>query len=74
MQQRPLEGIWHLALAEVYAGLGGKEDAIREGKRATELIPEAKVPATAWTCSVALLEFTQWLASPISRFPLSSTR
>ena len=45
MQQRPLEGVWHLVLAEVYAGLGRKEDAIREGKRATELIPEAKVPS-----------------------------
>jgi tetratricopeptide (TPR) repeat protein len=44
VQQRPLEGNWHLVLAEVYAGVGRKEDAIREGKRATELIPEAKVP------------------------------
>ena len=73
VQQRPLEGVWHLAVAEVYAGLGRKEDAIREGKRATELIPEAKVPADGLTCSVALLEFTQWLASRISRFPLPST-
>lgn len=44
VQQRPLEGAWHLVLAEVYAGLGRKEDAVDEAKRATEIMPESKDP------------------------------
>ena len=32
----------HMALAHVYAQLHRKEDAIREGKRACELLPETK--------------------------------
>jgi len=31
-----------MALGELYAGLHRKEDAIREGKRACELVPESK--------------------------------
>ena len=32
----------HMALAQAYAGLGRKQDAIREGKKAAELLPIAK--------------------------------
>jgi len=41
IQARPLDAGWRVVAAELYAGLGRKEDAIREAKRATEIIPEA---------------------------------
>ena len=45
VKQKPLEADNHMLLAGVYAGLGRKEDAIREGQRATEIFPEAQ---SAW--------------------------
>ena len=41
IQARPLDAGWRMVAAELYAGLGRKEDAIREAKRATEIVPEA---------------------------------
>jgi serine/threonine-protein kinase len=41
---RPRDADAHINLAEAYAGLGRKNDAIREAKRATEIIPESKDP------------------------------
>ncbi|MFZ1218991.1 MAG: protein kinase [Chthoniobacterales bacterium] len=52
IQARPLDAGWRVVAAELYAGLGRKEDAIREAKRATEIIPES----TDKFMGVALLE------------------
>ncbi len=41
LAERPLDAGWHAVAAELYAGLGRKADAIREAKRATEIIPES---------------------------------
>lgn len=40
--ERPLAVDPHLSLADLYAQMGRKDDAIREAKRATEIIPESK--------------------------------
>jgi TolB-like protein/Tfp pilus assembly protein PilF len=40
--ESPLKADRHLALGELYAELHREEDAIREGKRACELLPEPK--------------------------------
>jgi serine/threonine-protein kinase len=42
VSQSPLQPGAHGALSIVYSGLHRKEDAIREGKRACELLPESK--------------------------------
>jgi len=42
IQQRPEDARFHSALGIAYAGLGRKEDAVREGKLAVELLPVAK--------------------------------
>ena len=39
-QEHSTDANWHLLLAEVYAGLGRKDEAIREAKRANEIIPD----------------------------------
>ncbi len=42
IQQQPNDARFHSALGIAYAGLGRKEDAIREGKLAVELLPLTK--------------------------------
>jgi len=42
IQERPEDSRFHSALAIAYAGLDRKEDAIREGKLAVELLPVSK--------------------------------
>jgi TolB-like protein/Tfp pilus assembly protein PilF/predicted Ser/Thr protein kinase len=39
VHDRPMQPIAHSTLGSVYAGLGIKKDAIREGRRAVELLP-----------------------------------
>jgi TolB-like protein/Flp pilus assembly protein TadD len=39
VRERPQDPRLHSALAEAYAGLGRKEDAVREGRQAVELLP-----------------------------------
>jgi serine/threonine protein kinase len=39
VKERPESAPVHASLGKTYAGLGLKEDAIREGKKATELVP-----------------------------------
>jgi serine/threonine-protein kinase len=40
--ESPLDAERHMTLARVYAGVNRKADAIREGKRACEILPESK--------------------------------
>ena len=42
VEQNPPDASRHLLLGQSYAGLGRKDDAIREGKRAIELRPESQ--------------------------------
>ena len=42
IQERPEDARFHSALGIAYAGLGRKEDALREGKLAVELLPISK--------------------------------
>ncbi|HKP04855.1 MAG TPA: protein kinase [Chthoniobacterales bacterium] len=42
VEEHSLDVNGHLRLAEAYAGLGRKEDAIREARRALEIFPESK--------------------------------
>ncbi len=42
VQDNPKDDSWCSMLGEVYAGLGRKEDAVREGKHAVELLPESR--------------------------------
>jgi serine/threonine protein kinase/tetratricopeptide (TPR) repeat protein len=42
LRKRPDDNDLHAALGIAYAGLGRKEEAIREGKRAVELLPVSK--------------------------------
>ncbi len=42
VQENPTDASRHALLGEAYAGLGRKEDALREGKRAVALLPESK--------------------------------
>ena len=42
IQERPEDARFHSSLGIAYAGLGRKQDAIREGKLAVELLPVTK--------------------------------
>ena len=42
VQSRPGEALFHSQLGIVYAGLGRKKEAIREGKKGVELLPVSK--------------------------------
>ena len=42
VERNPIDPSRHILLGETYAGLGRKNDAIREGKRAIELRPESQ--------------------------------
>ncbi len=42
IQERPEDGRFHSSLGVAYAGLGRKEDALREGKLGVKLLPVTK--------------------------------
>ena len=42
VREVPDDAMRHALLGQIYAALGRKEDAIREGKRAVEILPESK--------------------------------
>ena len=56
VEKTPNEPNLRLVLAEAYAGIGRTEDAIREGRRASEIMPESK---SAWSGAQVLGGFTQ---------------
>jgi TolB-like protein/Tfp pilus assembly protein PilF len=53
---RPRDADAHINLAEAYAGLGRKNDAILAARRATEIIPESKDP---WYGAAELSDLAQ---------------
>jgi tetratricopeptide (TPR) repeat protein len=42
VRQQPEEALFHSSLGMAYAGLGRKQDAIREGKAGVDLLPVSK--------------------------------
>jgi TolB-like protein/Tfp pilus assembly protein PilF len=42
VRENPSDASRHALLGEAYAGLGRKEEAVRQGKQATELLPETR--------------------------------
>ncbi|HEY2123896.1 MAG TPA: hypothetical protein VGG94_00410 [Chthoniobacterales bacterium] len=41
LREAPEDASWHALLGQIYASLDRKDDAVREGKRAVELLPES---------------------------------
>ncbi len=56
VQQNPQDLGWRLLAAKAYAGMGRKEEAIREGKHAIEIMPESK---SAWFGATTLESFAE---------------
>jgi len=50
----------HAQLGAIFAGLGRKEEAIREGKRAVELLPESKDAFEGPQVTIALAQIYCW--------------
>jgi tetratricopeptide (TPR) repeat protein len=57
VKEAPLSAVRHANLGWLYAFMGRKDDAIREGRRAVELKPESKdaVDGVIVNCSLALI-------------------
>jgi tetratricopeptide (TPR) repeat protein len=70
VHENPLDASRHALLGQVYAGLGRKEDAIREGKRAVELRPESKDAFDGPIMTLALAQIYALLGDPDSALPL----
>jgi serine/threonine-protein kinase len=54
----------HSDLGAVLAGLGQKEDAIKEGKKAVELLPESEDAFDGPQATAALAEIYTWVGEP----------
>ena len=54
LEESPQDSARHALIGLIYAGLGQKEDAIREGNRALELLPESKDAMDAPVLVVAM--------------------
>jgi len=54
LDESPQDSARHALIGLIYAGLGQKEDAIREGNRALELLPESKDAMDAPVLVVAM--------------------
>jgi TolB-like protein/Tfp pilus assembly protein PilF len=61
VRENPEDPGRHVLLGGVYAGLGRKEEAIREGKRACELLPESKDALDGPGMTVALAQIYTWV-------------
>jgi TolB-like protein/Flp pilus assembly protein TadD len=59
--ERPDDAGCHALLGGVLAGLGRKEEAIREGKRAVELLPESKDALDGPEMTIALAQIYTWV-------------
>jgi TolB-like protein/Tfp pilus assembly protein PilF len=62
--QTPTNAGRHAHLGLIYAGLGRKEDAIREGKRAVELLPESKDAFEGPDITLSLAQIFAWTGEP----------
>ena len=60
VRENPGNAGHHAQLGTIFAGLGRKEDAVREAKRATELLPESKDAFDGPAMTVALAQVYAW--------------
>jgi TolB-like protein/Flp pilus assembly protein TadD len=64
LRDNPNDAGRHSQLGIIFAALGRKEDAIREGKRATELLPESKDAFDGPGMTVSLAQIYAWTGEP----------
>lgn len=60
VRENPNDAGHYAQLGMIFAALGRKEDAIREGKRATELLPESKDAFDGPAMTIALAQIYAW--------------
>lgn len=60
VRENPNDAGHHAQLGMIFAALGRKEDAIQEGKRATELLPESKDAFDGPAMTIALAQIYAW--------------
>jgi len=60
----------HAELGAIFAGLGQKENAINEGKKATELLPESEDAVDGPKATAALAEIYAWVGEHDEAFLL----
>ena len=70
VRENPTDPWRHAVLGKIFAGLGRKEDAVREGKRAVALLPETKDALDGPNMILALAEIYTALGDLDSAFPL----
>ena len=70
IRENPLSAARHALLGQVHAGLGRKDDSIREGKRAVELLPESKDALDGPLVSIALAEIYVMVGDNDAALPL----
>jgi len=70
VQESPDDGARHGQLGLVLAGLGRKEEAIKEGKRAVELLPEAQDALDGPEVAVVLAQIYAWTGEHDQAFEL----
>jgi serine/threonine protein kinase/Tfp pilus assembly protein PilF len=70
LQENPLDASRHAILGLVFAGLGRNNDAIREGKRAVELLPESKDALDGPVMTLALAQIYAMIGDSDSALPL----
>jgi TolB-like protein len=70
VREAPDDPYRHAQLGAVLAGLGQKEDAINEGKKAVELLPESEDAFAGPYGTAALAQIYAWVREPDEAFPL----
>ncbi|HJX24704.1 MAG TPA: tetratricopeptide repeat protein [Chthoniobacterales bacterium] len=60
LRENPNDAGRHAQLGTIFAALGRKEDAIQEGKRATELLPESKDAFDGPAMTIQLAQIYVW--------------
>jgi serine/threonine-protein kinase len=70
VREAPNDPARHAHLAAVFAGLGRKEDAINEGKKAVDLLPESEDAFAGPQATAALAEIYAWVGERDEAFHL----
>jgi serine/threonine protein kinase/cytochrome c-type biogenesis protein CcmH/NrfG len=70
LQENPFDASRHALLGQIFAGLGRRDDAIREGKHAIELLPESKDALDGPIMTLALAQIYATIGDSDSTFPL----
>ena len=70
IRENPNDAPHHAQLGLIFAALHRKEDAIREGKRATELLPESKDAFDGPAITISLAQIYAWTGEADQALPL----